>query len=224
MGRGLAFGLVVRTAHLALALISATPAFANREPSCSKPARRWSCIAWTISGAIATLRQAIAADPQDAGAYRGLAGALWMSVTFARGTLTVDSYLGEGLARAIKLPAPPPETAAAFTVMPSIGRSRWRARGLRLMPATPTLSISSARRLGFGPRAPRPSMAASAKRLALPEACDSTKALLRLDPRRHDAGVDRRHIPIRGRCAGAADAVGSRTWPASAADAKRAAG
>src|SRR5216683_5987521 len=35
-------------------------------------------------------RQAIAADPDDAAAYRGLASTLWTSITSSRGMLTVD--------------------------------------------------------------------------------------------------------------------------------------
>src|SRR5205823_4909923 len=44
--------------------------------------------------AIETYRQAIAADPNDAAAYRGLATMLWLSITFRRGNMTVDDYLG----------------------------------------------------------------------------------------------------------------------------------
>jgi len=44
--------------------------------------------------AITTFREAIAADPQDAAAYRGLATGLWLSITFRRGNMTVDDYLG----------------------------------------------------------------------------------------------------------------------------------
>jgi predicted Zn-dependent protease len=44
--------------------------------------------------ALETFRQAVAADPQDAGAYRGLASSLWLSITFRRGNMTVDDYLG----------------------------------------------------------------------------------------------------------------------------------
>ena len=44
--------------------------------------------------ALATFREAVAADPQDAGAYRGLASSLWLSITFRRGNMTVDDYLG----------------------------------------------------------------------------------------------------------------------------------
>ena len=59
-------------------------------------------------------RQAVAADPQDSAAYRGLASSLWLSITFRRGNMTVDDYLG-GITRAKTPPQPPPpETAAAF--------------------------------------------------------------------------------------------------------------
>jgi tetratricopeptide (TPR) repeat protein len=64
--------------------------------------------------AIETFRQAVAADPQDAGAYRGLASAYWLSITFRRGNMTVDDYLG-GVSRSRSTPTPPPpEVAAAF--------------------------------------------------------------------------------------------------------------
>ena len=65
--------------------------------------------------AIATYRQAIAADPQDAGAYRGLASGLWLSITFRRGNMTVDDYLGTVTRPNGQAPAPPAEIAAAFT-------------------------------------------------------------------------------------------------------------
>src|SRR5256885_9339554 len=64
--------------------------------------------------AIATYRQAIAADPQDAGAYRGLAGALWLSITFRRGNMTVDDYLGTVSRRPSQAAPPPPDVVAAF--------------------------------------------------------------------------------------------------------------
>jgi Flp pilus assembly protein TadD len=62
----------------------------------------------------ATFRDAIRADPQDPGAYRGLAGALWVGIALDRGTLTVDSYLGRVTRQDVKLPSPPPDVAAAF--------------------------------------------------------------------------------------------------------------
>src|SRR5204863_9819794 len=45
---------------------------------------------------IATFRQAIAVDPEDAAAYRGLATGLWLSITLRRGTMTVHDYPGRG--------------------------------------------------------------------------------------------------------------------------------
>ena len=65
--------------------------------------------------ALGTYRQAVAADPQDAGAYRGVATALWLSITFRRGNMTVDDYLGRpNRPSNAPLPKPPPETVAAF--------------------------------------------------------------------------------------------------------------
>src|SRR6476646_5765430 len=65
--------------------------------------------------AIVTFRQAIAADPQDSGAYRGLATGLWLSITFRRGNMTVDDYLGRVNRSGAAPPvAPPADVAAGF--------------------------------------------------------------------------------------------------------------
>src|SRR5213594_2808064 len=66
--------------------------------------------------AIETFRQAIAADSQDAAAYRGLATGLWLSITFRRGNMTVDDYLGRTVTKpnAAATPPPPADVAAAF--------------------------------------------------------------------------------------------------------------
>src|SRR5262249_39625254 len=65
--------------------------------------------------ALATYRQAVAADPEDAAAYRGVATALWLSITFRRGSMTVDDYIGR-VRRGNTTPAPPPpDVAAAFS-------------------------------------------------------------------------------------------------------------
>src|SRR5438046_2079554 len=76
--------------------------------------------------AIATFREAVAADPQDAGAYRGLATALWLSITFRRGNMTVDDYLGR-VAKPTGPPiAPPDDAVAAFRE--TIGKAESLAR------------------------------------------------------------------------------------------------
>jgi len=65
--------------------------------------------------AMATFRQAVAADPQDAGAYRGLASSLWLSITFRRGNMTVDDYLGRpNKPNTNPLPNPDPQAVAGF--------------------------------------------------------------------------------------------------------------
>jgi tetratricopeptide (TPR) repeat protein len=90
------------------------PVEANRESTalCIRAARETYNL--DRDQALATYRQAIAADPQDARAYRGLASALWLSITFRRGSMTVDDYMGRS-GRPAGLPVPPPpEAAAAF--------------------------------------------------------------------------------------------------------------
>src|SRR5207302_3155322 len=65
--------------------------------------------------AIETFRQAIAADSQDAAAYRGLATGLWLSITFRRGNMTVDDYLGRVTKPTGPSSAAPSESTKAFT-------------------------------------------------------------------------------------------------------------
>src|SRR5262249_35035122 len=64
--------------------------------------------------ALATFRQAVAADPEDPAAYRGLASAFWMSITFRRGNMTVDDYLGKVTRPTTQPPPPAPEAVASF--------------------------------------------------------------------------------------------------------------
>jgi tetratricopeptide (TPR) repeat protein len=65
--------------------------------------------------ALATFRQAVVADPQDAGAYRGLASSLWLSITFRRGNMTVDDYLSRpNKPNTSTLPNPSAEAVSGF--------------------------------------------------------------------------------------------------------------
>jgi tetratricopeptide (TPR) repeat protein len=139
--------------------------------------------------ALATYRSAIAADPDDAAAYRGLASALWMAEAFRLGTMTIDSYLG-GVSRAnAKLPPPHPAALAEFqnAVDTAVKLARQRiaanardadahyqlgaAIGLR---ASYAATIQGSVRAAFG---------------AAREAYDAHERVLDLDPKRSDAGL-----------------------------------
>src|SRR5262249_14434832 len=78
--------------------------------------------------ASATLQEAGAADPSDAAALRGLASTYWLSITFTRGNMTVDDYLGRPTKPNATLTPPPPETVAAFrdTIEKAIAIARQR--------------------------------------------------------------------------------------------------
>ena len=65
--------------------------------------------------ALADFRLAVAADPTDPGAYRGLASSLWLSITFRRGNMTVDDYLGRpNKPNTNPLPNPPADAVSGF--------------------------------------------------------------------------------------------------------------
>jgi hypothetical protein len=102
------------SALLSAALIAPAPAFANSASAALRARAAAETYNLDRDRAAETFRQAAAADPQDAAAYRGLASTLWLSITFRRGNMTVDDYLG-GVSRSRGPTAPPPaETAAAF--------------------------------------------------------------------------------------------------------------
>jgi len=139
--------------------------------------------------ALATFRQAVAADPEDAAAYRGVATALWLSITFRRGNMTVDDYLGKVTRSNASFPPPPPETAAAFNDALehalAIARRRIAANpkdadahyqlaaavGLR---ASYTATVEGRMLRAFG---------------AAREAYEEDETVLTLDPGRKDAGL-----------------------------------
>jgi tetratricopeptide (TPR) repeat protein len=63
--------------------------------------------------AVASFRQAIAIDPDDADAHRLAAATIWMQILFDQGAITVEDYLGQAKAK-VERSAPPPELADAF--------------------------------------------------------------------------------------------------------------
>jgi tetratricopeptide (TPR) repeat protein len=105
------FGAVAAAATLAL---TSAPAFASGASKALIAKAAFDIYSLDRDRAIETYRQAVAADPDDAAAYRGLASALWLSITFRRGNMTVDDYIGKLTRSDLKLPSPPAEVAAAF--------------------------------------------------------------------------------------------------------------
>src|SRR5271169_3654323 len=97
-----------------LALVPPTAARANRASDSLRARAADEMYNLDRDLAIATYREAIAADPEDAGAYRGLASGLWLSITFRRGNMTVDDYVGRVTRPSTPPEPPPPQTAAAF--------------------------------------------------------------------------------------------------------------
>jgi tetratricopeptide (TPR) repeat protein len=70
--------------------------------------------------AFAAFKEAIAADPDDATAYRLLAASAWVQLLFAQGAITVEDYLGETRAT---LPRRPPDGELAAIFKDSLTRA-----------------------------------------------------------------------------------------------------
>ena len=139
--------------------------------------------------ALATYRQAVAADPQDAGAYRGLASTLWLSITYRRGNMTVDDYVGRVSRPNTSMAPPPPETAAAFrdAIERALALSRQR---IEANPRDTDAHYQLGAAVGL-----RASYIATVEGSALGafraarEAYEEHEKVLDLDPRRKDAGL-----------------------------------
>ena len=138
---------------------------------------------------IAIFRQAIAADPLDAAAYRGLATGLWLSITLRRGNMTVDDYLGRVSKPSTIQTPPPPELTAAFKAALDQAMVLARKR-LDKSPndADAHFQLGAAVGLRASYAATVDGTAMSALRAAR-EAYDQHEQVLALDPRRKDAGL-----------------------------------
>jgi tetratricopeptide (TPR) repeat protein len=64
--------------------------------------------------ALALLRQAVTAEPNDTVNHRALASALWLDILFKGGGVTVDHYLGSFTSATVQMKRPPPELDAEF--------------------------------------------------------------------------------------------------------------
>jgi tetratricopeptide (TPR) repeat protein len=140
--------------------------------------------------ALATFRQAVQADPQDAGAYRGLASSLWLSITFRRGNMTVDDYLGRpNKPNANQLPNPPAETVSGFreAIEKAIALARQRI-ATNPKDADAHYQLGAAVGLRASYTATVEGSVAGAFRAAR-EAYEEEEKVLDLQPQRKDAGL-----------------------------------
>src|SRR6185295_15978237 len=139
--------------------------------------------------AMAAFKEAVAADPRDAAAYRGLATTYWLSITFTRGNMTVDDYLGRLTKPNPTLAPPPPETAAAFrdALDKAIALARERIAANR-KDADAHYQLGAAVGLRASYTATVDGSVTGAFRAAR-EAYDEHEEVLSLDPRRKDAGL-----------------------------------
>jgi tetratricopeptide (TPR) repeat protein len=174
---------------LAALALTARPAMANRESDALRARGLTEIYNLDRDQAIGTFRQAVAADPQDAAAYRGLAGALWLSITYRRGNMTVDDYLGR-VNRAAPSPLPPPaDVAAAFR--DALDRALALARGrvgTNARDANAHYEVGAAVGLRASYIATVEGRAVAAMRAAR-EAYEEQQTALDLDPHRKDAGL-----------------------------------
>ena len=168
----------------------AAPARANRESE--ELRRRASVHIYNLDRdqGIAMFRQAIAADPQDAAAYRGLATGLWLSITFRRGNMTVDDYLGRVSKTDTPVAAPPPpDIANAFrdAVEHAIQLARTRIQQ-NPKDADAHYQLGAAVGLRASYTATVEGSVFRAFRAAR-EAYEEHETVLSLDPKRKDAGL-----------------------------------
>jgi hypothetical protein len=140
--------------------------------------------------ALATFRQAVAADPKDPGAYRGLASSLWLSITFRRGNMTVDDYLGRpNKPNTNPLPPPPADAVTGFreAIEKAIALARERiARNPKDADAHYQLGAAVGLRASYTATVEGSVMGAFR---AAREAYDEEEQALALQPQRKDAGL-----------------------------------
>lgn len=140
--------------------------------------------------ALAAFQQAVAVDPLDPGAHRGLAMSLWLGITYRRGNMTVDDYLGRvSTPNNTQATPPPPDTAAVFSA--SIERAIALARQrLANSPRDPDAHYQLGAAVGL-----RASYTATVDGKVLGafraarEAYEEHEQVLTLAPQRKDAGL-----------------------------------
>ena len=139
--------------------------------------------------ALDTFREAVAADPQDPAALRGLAIGLWLNISFRRGNMTVDDYLGGVMRQSVAGNPASPEAASAFreTLDHALAIARQQlAANPRNVEAHYQVGAALGLRASYIATVEgTPGRAFGAAR----EAYNEHEKVMSLDPRRKDAGL-----------------------------------
>jgi tetratricopeptide (TPR) repeat protein len=100
----------------AAAAVALVPALAWASPDSAALRARGYAHAYNLDYDLATrdLEAAMSADRQDAAARRGLATVPWLMISFRRGAVTVDDYLGSVSSQNVALREPPADLASRF--------------------------------------------------------------------------------------------------------------
>jgi Flp pilus assembly protein TadD len=179
----------IAAALLVLSFACPAAARANRESTALRARAATQLYNLDHERALATFREAVAADPQDAAAERGLAIQLWLNISFRRGNMTVDDYLGGVSRQSVAGAAAPSEAGAAFRE--TLDRALALAR--KQVEANPRdaeahYQVGAALGLRASYIATVEGSAGRAFRAAR-EAYNEHEKVLSLDPRRKDAGL-----------------------------------
>jgi len=168
---------------------SAAPAHASKESEALRLKAAEQLYNLDREQALATFRQATTVDNQDAAAFRGLASTLWLNITFRRGNMTVDDYLGRVTKPNPNMPPPPPELVAAHrdAIDHAIAIARARlAKNPRDADGHYQLGAAVGLRASYSATVDGTAM--SAFRSAR-EAYDEHEQVMDIDPARKDAGL-----------------------------------
>ena len=106
----------MRSALLLLVILVALPAATQANPESVKRRARAYELAYNLDYDAATreMTAAARADPRDAGAERGLAVIPWLLISYTRGAVCVDEYLGSLSTQNVALKSPPADLAKRF--------------------------------------------------------------------------------------------------------------
>jgi tetratricopeptide (TPR) repeat protein len=181
----------MRAASLVLAILVCVPAPARASAESQRLRMRGYELAYNLDYDEATreMEAAVRADPTDAAAERGLAVIPWLLISFARGAVTVDDYLGSISKQNVALREPPADLAARFHQHASRALALAEAQVMR-RPRDPEALYQLGATVGL-----RATYAATVEGRVLGafraarRAYDAHEKVMELDPSRTDAGL-----------------------------------